>query len=42
MVSRSAYVAFAVGRQPVNVGHLAATLTRLWANALGLASGPGP
>jgi len=36
MVSRSAYVAFAIGRQPVSVGELAATLTRLWAGALGL------
>jgi AcrR family transcriptional regulator len=36
MVSRSAYAVFAVGRQPVSVGELAATLTRLWANALGL------
>jgi len=36
MVSRSAYVAFALGRQPVSVEQLAATLTRLWANALGL------
>ena len=39
MVSRSAYVAFAVGRKPVNVGRLAATLTRLWVNGLGI---PGP
>ncbi len=38
MVSRSAYAAFAAGRQPVSLEHLAATLTRLWANALGLAS----
>jgi AcrR family transcriptional regulator len=36
MVSRSAYAAFAIGRQPVSVGELAVTLTRLWANALGL------
>lgn len=41
MVSRSAYVAFAVGRQQVSVERLAATLTRLWANALGLAAPPG-
>ena len=41
MVSRSAYVAFAVGGQPVSVGDLAATLTRLWANALGLTAEPG-
>jgi hypothetical protein len=40
MVSRSAYVAFAVGGQPVSVGDLAATLTRLWANALGLTAEP--
>ena len=36
MVSRSAYAVFAMGRQPVSVGELAVTLTRLWANALGL------
>ena len=36
MVSRSAYAVFAMGRQPVSVGELAATLTRLWANTLGL------
>ena len=36
MVSRSAYAVFAMGRQPAGVGDLAATLTRLWANALGL------
>jgi AcrR family transcriptional regulator len=36
MVSRSAYVAFAIGRQSVSVGDLAATLTRLWVGALGL------
>jgi len=44
MVSRSAYVALAVGREPVDVGQLAATLTRLWANALRLPDsrqGPG-
>ena len=34
-------VVFAVGRRPVSVGHLAATLTRLWTNAPGLASEPG-
>ena len=38
MVSRSAYAVFAVGRQSVSVGELAATLTRLWANALGLSA----
>src|SRR6266851_1036593 len=36
MVSRSAYAAFAMGRPPASVKRLAATLTRLWANALGL------
>lgn len=36
MVSRSACAAFAMGRQPVSAGELTATLTRLWANALGL------
>jgi hypothetical protein len=36
MVSRSAYAVLAMGRQPVGVGELAAKLTRLWANALGL------
>ena len=36
MVSRSAYAVFAMDRQPAGVGDLAATLTRLWANALGL------
>ena len=41
MVSRSAYVSFAVGREPVSVEHLAATLTRLWANALRLPAEPG-
>jgi len=39
MVSRSAYVTLAVGRKPVDVGRLAATLTRLWVNGLGI---PGP
>jgi len=41
MVSRSAYVSFAVGREPVSVEHLAATLTRLWASALRLPAEPG-
>jgi hypothetical protein len=40
MVSRSAYVAFALGHQPASVEQLAATLTHLWANALGLAAEP--
>jgi len=39
MVSHSAYAAFAVDRRPVSVERLAATLTRLWANALGLPAG---
>jgi AcrR family transcriptional regulator len=34
MVSRSAYVTFALGQGPADVGRLAATLTRLWVNAL--------
>ncbi len=34
MISRSAYVAFALGRESVDVHHLAATVTRLWLNAL--------
>ncbi len=38
MVSRSAYAAFAMSRPPVSVKRLAATLTRLWANALGLSA----
>jgi AcrR family transcriptional regulator len=36
MVSRSAYVTFAVGRPSASTGQLAATLTRLWVNALGI------
>ena len=40
MVSRSAYVAFALGHQPASVEQLAATLTHLWANALGLVAEP--
>ncbi len=36
MVSRSAYVAFVVGRDPVDTARLAATLTRLWINGLRL------
>jgi hypothetical protein len=34
MVSRSAYAAFVLGTPPTDVGPLAATLTRLWVNAL--------
>jgi AcrR family transcriptional regulator len=34
MVSRSAYVAFVLGTAPAGAEQLAATLTRLWANAL--------
>jgi AcrR family transcriptional regulator len=34
MVSRSAYAAFVLGTPPADVGPLAATLTRLWVNAL--------
>jgi AcrR family transcriptional regulator len=36
MVSRSAYVTFVVGRKPVEVARLAATLTRLWVSGLRL------
>jgi hypothetical protein len=39
MVSRSAYVTFAVGRPSASAGQLAATLTRLWVNALGIPAG---
>jgi AcrR family transcriptional regulator len=39
MVSRSAYVAFALGRPPADVGQLAATVTRLWVNALRIPAG---
>ena len=38
MVSRSAYVAFAIGSEPVDTARLAATLTRLWVNSLRLAT----
>ena len=38
MVSRSAYVAFAIGREPVDTARLAATLTRLWVNSLRLST----
>jgi hypothetical protein len=45
MVSRSAYVALAVGRPSVSVEQLAETLTRLWVNALAIPAsrqnGPG-
>jgi AcrR family transcriptional regulator len=39
MTSRSAYVAFALGRPPTDVGRLAATVTRLWVNALRIPAG---
>lgn len=39
MVSRSAYVAFAIGRAPADPVALADTLTRLWANALRIPAG---
>lgn len=39
MVSRSAYVAFALGRPSVSVEQLAETLTRLWVNALSTPAG---
>lgn len=38
MVSRTAYVALAIGGKPVSLDALTATLTRLWVNALGLQS----
>jgi AcrR family transcriptional regulator len=41
MVSRSAYVAFALGREPAGLQALADTLTRLWVNALRLTPDPG-
>lgn len=41
MVSRSAYAAFAIGREPAGLDALADTLTRLWANALRLTPDPG-
>jgi hypothetical protein len=34
MISRSAYVAFAAGREGVDVRKLASTVTRLWLNGL--------
>jgi hypothetical protein len=34
MVSRTAYVAYAIGTRPVDLDHLVHTLTRLWVNAL--------
>jgi AcrR family transcriptional regulator len=40
MVSRSAYVAFVLGRAPADIGPLAATLTRLWVGALRIPAGP--
>src|SRR6516164_5616807 len=39
MVSRSAYAAFVLGDPPVDIEPLAATLTRLWVNALGMETG---
>jgi len=39
MVSRSAYVTFALGQGPADAGRLAATLTRLWVSALRIPSG---
>jgi AcrR family transcriptional regulator len=36
MVSRTAYVVFALRRKRVDLDHLVATLTRLWAGALGI------
>jgi AcrR family transcriptional regulator len=40
MVSRSAYVAFALGREPAGLEALADTLTRLWVNALRIPPDP--
>ena len=41
MVSRTAYAVFVLGRKPrADVDHLAATLTRLWANALRIPVSP--
>ena len=39
LVSRSAYAAFVLGDPPVDIEPLAATLTRLWVNALGMETG---
>jgi len=39
MVSRSAYAAFVLGDPPVDIEPLAATLTRLWVNALRMGTG---
>jgi AcrR family transcriptional regulator len=36
MVSRTAYVAFALGREQIHFDRLERTLTRLWTNALGI------
>lgn len=41
MVSRTAYVAFALGRKRIDFERLVGTLTRLWTNALGIRTG-GP
>jgi AcrR family transcriptional regulator len=40
-VGRSAYVTFALGREPAGLEVLADTLTRLWTNALRLTPYPG-
>jgi AcrR family transcriptional regulator len=42
MVSRSAYATFVLGDPAADVEPLAATLTRLWVNALGLGTGRVP
>ena len=39
MVSRSAYAAFVLGDPPTDIEPLAATLTRLWVNALRMGTG---
>jgi hypothetical protein len=36
MISRSAYAAFAASRADIDVHQLAATITRLWVNGLGI------
>ena len=38
-VSRSAYTAFVLGDPPTEIEPLAATLTRLWINALRMGTG---
>ena len=42
MVSRTAYVAYALGHRTVNHEHLVRTLTRLWVNALQIPSSDNP